>query len=328
MRFVRGFAALALLFPLAAWAHAQGGAAGAADAAPTPVVLTVTVADRKLGYVAGLARESFVVYEEKAEREVLAASAEVVPVSLGLVFDVSGSIMYNGAGLTDETRRAFLELAKRGGGGNEYFVMGFGAEPRVVADWTRDPARVADGLNALPALQGTKAARGTALYDALSAGLEKAGAGSHARRALLVVSDGWDGGSRRKFAEVRRLAAEGGVLVYALILVGYNQTGDAVDGQRRVAELCGLTGGWADWVEVHSYMNPVGRAAAAERVKRAMEALAVELRSQYAVSFRPSEGPAQDAWRRVEVKVRFPQTPNKLSPARSREGYLARAKTR
>lgn len=329
MSFVRHLASLALTATLAAWAHGQAGATGAAEnPAPTPVVLTVTVADDKGRYVADLGRESFVVYEDKAAREVLAASAEVVPVSLGIVFDVSESVMYNGAPLADETRKSFLELVKRAGGRNEYFVMGFGREARVLADWTRDPARVADGLNALPSVQQRKGSRGTALYDALYEALEKASRGAHARRALLVVSDGGDTGSRRGFAEVRRLAAESGVLVYTLIFDQRSGSGDEADAHGRLADIAYLTGGWSSRAEVYSYMSFEGRVTAARQVKKFLETLGVELRSQYAVSFRPSETAAsKDGWRSVEVKVKLPKAPNKLLPARARGVYFTRPKT-
>jgi Ca-activated chloride channel family protein len=312
--------ALALLPAAGPRAHAQQEGAGAG--APAQVTLTVTVTDAGGRPVNGLGRDSFLVYEEKTEREVTSFAAGAAPLSVGIVFDMSDSASQSG--LLDEARRALLDFARRGDAANEYFVTGFNKTSQLLADWTRGAAGVGAGLNALLSLQ-RKGTRRTALFDALYEGLRKLGEGSNAKRVLLVVSDGEDNHSRRKLSEVRRLAAAGGALIYAVAINGFGDSVQAAPGWRKLEELCGATGGRAFYVEsliLHVEQRRVGVDPLRD-VRRAVEAIDVELRSQYTLGFRPGAPAAAAEWRRVAVRVKTPDRPGKTSPARAREGYLS-----
>ncbi|MDT5294861.1 MAG: Ca-activated chloride channel [Acidobacteriota bacterium] len=311
--------------PSASRAQNEASAPRASTDQPT-VVLTVTVTDKKGRFVNGLAREDFAVFEDSAEREVVALSAERVPASVGVVFDMSGSITYSSGNEVDAARRAVLELAKHGDKADEYFIMGFNNGTHLLTDWTHDSLAVADGLNALPALQGKGAMR-TALYDAMYEGLSKVKEGANPKRVLLVVTDGQDNISRHKFEEVRRLAAAGGTLVYVLGIYSHETMGYGPSEvpMRKLEELCRATGGQSFAVEsVRPMLKSPGTKAALAEIKTALETIALELRSQYSLSFRPSPPAARKGeWRRVAVKVRQPRRPDKTYPARAREGYVS-----
>lgn len=300
-------------------------AAPAAEA--DPVELNVTVTDARGRLVTGFTRDSFLVYEDKKPREVVSFEEGRAPLSVGIVFDVSASITMN-AEVLDEARRGLLDFVGRGGGSNEYFVIGFNKASHLLADWTRDPAAVAAGLSALTPLQN-KGRDGTVFYDALYEALSKLGGGAHAKRVLLVVTDGADHGSRRRLPEVRRLAAAGGALVYALGIYRHELagTGPNEEGRRNLSALCRASGGRDFYLE--SFRTPwqarVAHANPAAEVKGAFETIALELSNQYRIRFRPSPPSPRPEWRRVEVRVRAPGDPEKSFPARAREGYMSGA---
>lgn len=320
--------ALALLFAcghVAARGQAQAGPAAAA----TPVPLTVTVTDAQGRFVTGLTRDAFLVYEEKEERAVESFGGAEGPLSVGIVFDMSASVSTYNAEAADQARRALLDFAKRGDKSNEYFVLGFNKELRLLSNWTRDAGAVADGLDGLAAMQSKGKGR-TALYDALYEALAKFGRASNARRVLLLVSDGADNGSRRKFEEVRRLAASTGALVYGVGIYRDAQIrmGATLDGQRRLEELCRVSGGRAFYVQTYETVwdARVARAPdAGAEVRRSLDTIETELRNQYALTFTPAQKAPGERLRRVEVRVRAPQQRDKTFPARAREGYLPAA---
>ena len=307
------FAAAAVLL-LHASARAQGEPG--APAAPPAVPLTVTVQDAKRQYLVGLDREAFAVYENDAPREITSFSADPAPVSMGLIFDMSSSVTLKGAPLVDIARQEVFEIVRGGDRASDYFVMGFNDKAHLLADWTRDPGAVARAINALPSVQGKESGK-TLLYDALYAGLERVGRGAHAKRVLFLVTDGSDSGSRRDWKEVQRLAAETGALVYALVL--HRETTPGLDRMWKVSR---ASGGWSWPVAVPSFMYSAGGEAAKREVKAALTTLALELRNQYMLSFRPAGASAGGELRRIVVKVRTPQKPDKPFAARAREGYF------
>src|SRR5687767_1676544 len=170
------------------------------------ITLTVTVTDTYGRFVTGLGKNAFTVFDDKTQQEITFFSDEDAPVSLGIIFDVSGSMS------GDKIMRAREALAKfvdTSHSRDEYFLIGFNTRAQLLLDRTRDSDAL---LNKLTFVQ-TKGQ--TALYDATYLGVERVTRGAHKKRAVLLISDGQDNSSRYTFSELKRLLKESDVIIYA-----------------------------------------------------------------------------------------------------------------
>src|SRR2546423_2477899 len=151
------------------------------------ITLTVTVTDTYGRYVSGLSKSAFAVFDNKQQQEITFFSDDDSPVSVGVIFDVSGSIS------GDKVKRARDALSKfiqTSHDSDEYFLIAFNSRAQLLLDKTRDGDSI---LNKLTFVE-TKSQ--TALYDACYLGVEKVQRGAHPKRALLLISDGQDNDSR------------------------------------------------------------------------------------------------------------------------------------
>ena len=247
--------------------------------ATTNVVLVpVSVRDGKDTPIRGLTRESFRVFEEGIEREILSFTEEEGPVSLGIVFDASRSMQSK----LVQSRKAVARLTETRLPGDEYLAVAFNDSPYVLCRLTADVDHVRDVLNSITA-------RGwTSLYDGLylSAGLMRSAA--NPRRSLLILSDGEDNFSRYSSSEVRTYLREAGVTVYAIGLPGGGLSGMRGRVLRRLTE---ETGGW---------FLPIDEDGA---VSQAVAEMSRAIRSQYVIGIRASQPSEAGKYRRVQVKV-------------------------
>src|SRR5687768_4080285 len=180
------------------------------------ITFTVTVTDTYGRFVSGLNKSAFTVLDEKKPQEITYFSDDDSPVSVGVIFDVSGSMS------GDKVKRARDALSKfiqTSHDSDEYFLIAFNSRAQLLLDRTRDGDSV---LNKLTFVE-TKSQ--TALYDACYLGVEKVQRGQHTKRALLLISDGQDNNSRYTFNELRKLLKESDVTLYA---VGILSGSDAV----------------------------------------------------------------------------------------------------
>jgi Ca-activated chloride channel family protein len=185
----------------------------------------------------GLTKEAFSVFDDKEPQEITFFSDEDAPVSLGVIFDVSGSM---GKDKITKAREALKNFIETSHGGDEYFLIGFNSRAQLLLDKTRD----ADAL--LTKLTFIQTKGQTALYDACYLGVEKVTRGTHPKRALLVISDGQDNSSRYTFSELRRMLKESDVLIYAIGITDRgNPSGLDVVGQSILDELASVSGGRA-----------------------------------------------------------------------------------
>jgi Ca-activated chloride channel family protein len=151
------------------------------------ITFNVTVTDIYGRFVSGLSKTAFSVVDEKAPQEITFFSDEDAPVSVGVLFDVSGSMS------GDKVRRARDALAhfiQTSHDRDEYFLIGFNSRAQLLMDRTRDGQAILDKLTFVQ----TK--NNTALYDACYLGVERVQRGTHQKRALLLISDGQDNSSR------------------------------------------------------------------------------------------------------------------------------------
>jgi Ca-activated chloride channel family protein len=267
------------------------------------VTLTLTVTDLYGRYVSGLDKNSFTIFDNNQEQDITYFSDSDAPVSLGVLFDVSGSM--SGEKI-QKARKALARFINSSHPNDEYFLIAFNSRAQLLLDRTRDGDAVVQKLTLVNPRQNT------ALYDAVYLGIERVTRGSHQKRALLIISDGQDNSSRYNFGEVRRLMKESDVVTYA---VGIIDAGDAasplgMQGQAFLDELTSVTGGKSFYPTSDIEMDEI------------FERIAIELRHQYSIGYTPKDFQPDGKWRKVKVKVKPRRGLPRLT-VRSREGYYA-----
>lgn len=271
------------------------------------VTLTLTVTDQYGRYVSGLSRNAFTVTDNNRDQDIVFFSDSDAPISIGILFDVSGSMSGTKIG---KARNALERFIRTSHPNDEYFLIAFNSRAQLLTDRTRD------GDSVLRKLTLVQPKANTALYDAVYLGIERVTRGSHQKRALLIISDGQDNASRYNFNEVRRLMREADVITYA---VGITDRADAMNalgmqGQAFLEELTSVTGGKAFFPRTDVEMDEI------------FERIALELRHQYSVGYIPTDFHPDGKWRKVKVRVKPPRGLPRLT-VRSREGYYATPNT-
>jgi Ca-activated chloride channel family protein len=267
------------------------------------ITFTVTVTDLYGRFVSGLSKNAFAIFDDKAQQDISFFSDEDAPVSVGILFDVSGSMS------GDKVRRARDALAhfiQTSHDRDEYFLIGFNSRAQLLMDRTRDGNAVLDKLTFVQ----TK--NNTALYDACYLGVERVQRGTHPKRALLLISDGQDNNSRYTFNELRRVLKESDVVLYAIGILGGSDVGSSLgmEGQGIMDELAGVSGGKAFYPRSGAEMDDI------------FEQIALELRHQYSIGYRPPNFVSNGKWHRIKVTVHPPRGLPRLF-VRSKEGYFA-----
>jgi Ca-activated chloride channel family protein len=271
------------------------------------VSLTLTVQDLYGRYVSGLTKKAFTVVDNNEEQEITFFSDSDAPVSLGVIFDVSGSM--SGEKIA-KARKALEKFIATSHPSDEYFLIAFNNRAQLLLDRTRDGEAVLRKLTLVQPKQNT------ALYDAVYLGVDKVTRGSHQKRALLIISDGQDNASRYNFGEVRRLMKESDVVTYAVGILGGGDSSSqlGMQGQAFLDELTSVSGGKAFYPQTDVEMDEI------------FERIALELRHQYTVGYTPKDFKPDGKWRKVKVKVKPPRGLPRLT-VRSREGYYASPNT-
>ena len=268
--------------------------------------ITVTVTDKYGRYVAGLSKDQITILDEKIPQEIVRFEQLDEPLSLVLLFDVSWSM--SAAGLTT-ARDEFLRFVDAGSKSSDYAIIGFGKQASVLTEFTQDRDSLVAGLNELANL---KRSHSTGFYDAFSLALEKVQTGRNKKRVILIVSDGVDNDSNSRMKDVREKLRKTDVLVYGVGVIEAELESD-------LNAICSMTGGRIFYSRNLADTGII------------FEALTLELKNQYSVTFRPS-GVIQDGeWRRLKYKVapleakKNPNSPSSQKVQlniRGREGYF------
>jgi Ca-activated chloride channel family protein len=262
------------------------------------ISVTATVVDAEGRLVAGLPRDAFEIYEDGVQQTVSQFTRERVPVGLGLVLDVSDS-MY-GQRMKDARAavgRFLLELLDPA---DEFFVLAFNHQPRLLTLWTNAPAIVR------PRLDDLRPSGGTAIYDAVLAALPHFDTRTRQRAALVLISDGADNSSDAGLRDVRSALVRSDAFAYAI----------AVDPPRREAinaavnpwTLRQITDDSGGRTEVVHDTGDLGAATAR---------IAEELNNQYVLGYYAPRT-ADGEYHSIRVKVREPG-----HRVRARRGYVA-----
>lgn len=267
------------------------------------VTMNITVTDLYGRFVSGLKKGAFTVTEDNKEQQIEFFSDEDAPVSVGILFDVSGSM--SGEKIA-KARQALSKFIGTSHPMDEYFLIAFNKRAQLLLDRTRNGEAVLDKLTYIQPKDNT------ALYDAVYLGVDKVTRGAHQKRAMIVISDGQDNASRYTFSDVRKQLKESDVVVYGIgILGGSDYSGaDGVRGQAFLDELTSVTGGKSFYPQTNVEMDEI------------FERIALELRHQYSIGFRPQDFTNDGKWRKLKVKVKPPRGMPRLF-VRTREGYYA-----
>jgi len=269
-------------------------------------LVNVTVTDPYNRLVTGLEPDNFRVFEDNVEQELVSFSAEDVPISIGVVFDFSGSM----ANKVDKAREAALQFFKTANPQDEFFLVSFNERAELTSTFTNS----VEDLQSRMMLTAPKGR--TALLDAIYLGLSQMRGAHNAKRALLILSDGGDNHSRYNENDIKRLVKEADTQLYAIGIydpLGYrNRTPEELNGPSLLAELTELTGGRVFAVE---HLNDLPDIASK---------IGMELRNQYVLGYRPSNHTHDARWRKIKVKLRPPKGLPPLS-VYSKTGYYAPA---
>ena len=265
------------------------------------VLVPVTITDPLNRLVTGLDRENFQVYEGKEAQEIRHFSSEDAPVSLGVIFDMSGSM----SSKIERAREAVIEFFKTANPQDEFFMITFADKPDEISDFTQSVEDI-QGKLVYTIPKGR-----TALLDAIYLGISKMRQAKYPKRALLIISDGGDNHSRYTEGEIKNLVKEADVLIYAIgIYDHYFPTEEERLGPQLLSDITELTGGRSFTID-----NPNDLADVATKI-------GIELRNQYVLGYRPKNPVRDGKWRKIKVKLRPPKG---LPPLRvyAKTGYYA-----
>jgi Ca-activated chloride channel family protein len=265
------------------------------------VLVPVTITDPMNRLVTGLDKENFTLFEGKDLQEIRHFSSEDAPVSLGVIFDMSGSM----SSKIERAREAVIEFFKAANPQDEFFMVTFADKPEEISDFTQSIEDI-QGKLVYTVPKGR-----TALLDAIYLGVSKMRQAKYPKKALLIISDGGDNHSRYTEGEIKSVVKEADLLIYAIgIYDRYMSSPEEQLGPALLSDLTELTGGRAFTID-----NPNDLADVSTKI-------GIELRNQYVLGYRP-KNPAHDGkWRKIKVKL---VPPKGLPPLRvyAKTGYYA-----
>ena len=250
------------------------------------VLVPATVTDPMNRLVTGLDQVNFELYENGQRQEIRHFSSEDAPISLGVIFDMSGSM----SNKIDKSKEAVIEFFRTANPDDEFFMIGFADKPQLMSDFTSSIEKI-QGQLVYTVPQGR-----TALLDAIYLGINKMKQAKHQKKALLIISDGGDNHSRYTESEIRNMVKEADVQIYAIgIFDSSPSTEEERQGPAMLSEITDVTGGRTFTID-----NPNELADVATKI-------GIELRNQYVLGYRPKNLVRDGKWRKLKVKLLPPK---------------------
>src|ERR1700739_4552468 len=244
-------------------------------------LVNVTVTDPYNRLVTGLDPDNFRVFEDSIEQEVVNFSAEDVPISIGVIFDYSGSMTNK----VSKAREAAVQFFKTANPQDEFFLVSFNERAELTSSFTNS----VEDLQSRMMLTVPKGR--TALLDAIYLGLSQMRGAHNAKRALLILSDGGDNHSRYNENDIKRLVREADTQLYAIGIfdpLGYrNRTPEELNGPTLLSEVTEFTGGRAFEVENVNDLPDIASKIGMERS------------NQFVVGYKPSNNVHDARGRRI-----------------------------
>src|SRR6266436_1339893 len=252
-------------------------------------VVNVTVTDPYNRIVTGLEADNFRIFEDKIEQEVVNFSSEDVPISIGVILDLSGSM----ANKLDKAKEATFQFLKGANPQDEVFLVGFNEHAEVLSPFTNN-------VESLQARLLSASAKGrTALLDAIYLGLSQMQGAQYGKRALLIISDGGDNSSRFSERDIKRRLREADTQLYSIGIFERfeyrNRTPEELNGPSLLSEITELSGGRSFTVENQNDLPDIAAK------------IGTELRNQYVLGYRPSNKAHDARWRKIKIKLRTPK---------------------
>jgi VWFA-related protein len=283
------------------------------------VNILASVRDKKGALIPNLSKDDFIVNEDgKAQSIKYFAREADLPLTIGLLVDVSGSQ----ANLIETERRAayqfFSQVLRKK---DEAFLISFGGESELLQDFTNSAKLLDAGLEKLRVNSGISGVhpgpvptigqpRGTVLYDAVYLAATDRLRTEVGRKAIVVITDGVDQGSRLSLNQAIEAAQKADAVVYSIYYVDPG----AYYGH-------GIFGGMSDSALKKMSEETGGRVMKVDRkhtLEEIFQQLQEELRTQYAIGYTPSNAERNGGFRKVDVQVR-----NKDLKVQARKGYYA-----
>jgi Ca-activated chloride channel homolog len=249
------------------------------------VLIPVTVTDPLNRFVTGLEKDYFKIYEDKKQQQISTFSSDDAPLSVGLLFDCSGSM---GPKLRS-SREAVAQFFKTANPEDEAFLVQFHDTADLAMPFTNNLEEIQNHL------QFTQSKGMTALLDAIYLSIHQMKKAKNPRKALLIISDGGDNNSRYTESEIRNLVKEGDVQIYAIGIYepmsSRARTAEESNGPALLTDLAEQTGGRQYQVENLSELPDIAAK------------IGMELRNQYVLGYSPMNQEKDGRYRHVEVKL-------------------------
>lgn len=279
------------------------------------VNIFATVRDKKKEIVPSLKKEDFRVFENEQEQKIAFFSAEkTLPITLGLLIDTSGSEQ-NRLPAEQEAATTFLNRVLRKG--DEAMVISFDVDVDLLSDFTEDRAQLDRAIRSarinapmvsmtnpgpLPPESRTRGLRGTAFYDAIWTACGDKLATEAGRKALVIITDADDQGSKVSVEEAIEAAQRTNTVVHILLVhdPGFGWRPDIAH------KLADATGGRV--IEVSSMKH----------MQEAFDQISDELRTEYTIGYYPTNSARDGTFRKIKV-----ETVDKELKVLARKGYYA-----
>jgi Ca-activated chloride channel homolog len=265
------------------------------------VLVPATVTDDDERLVTGLEKKNFVLYQDNKKEPLQALWSDDAPVSVGIIFDVSGS-MKDKIMKSREAIRSFLETANPQ---DEFFLITFSDRPQLTSGFSRNIDHLSDRL------MFTQPQGRTALLDAIYLGLATMKSARYPRKALLIISDGGDNHSRYTEGELKSMVQEADVQIFGIgIFDMFAATPEEQYGPELLSDITKITGGRTFTVsnvsELPDIANKIG----------------IALRDEYILAYAPTVKPHDGKWHKIRVKLLPPKGLPQLHIS-ARQGYYA-----
>ena len=276
------------------------------------MLTTVTVTEKPTNApVTVLPRSAFGVSDGNKPQEITSFVGADEPASVAVIFDLSGSARSAGLKRLNEAIDVLPRLVRQSNASNEYTVVTFAEEVTTLLEATRGPDRAEEALRSV---YDAKAGKQSSLFDACWHIIPKLARGAHAKRIMILVTDGVDTYSRAREDDVTRQLKETNVVVYSINISDKGRGDDRVgrtEGEKVLENLSKVSGGLA--------LAPRDT----KEVGAAVERIADDVRGQYVVGFRPAAPPAAGKCLKFKTSVTPPGGIMKGVDVRAREEFCA-----